>query len=285
MQTPKTRQAGVYLITNTVTGKVYVGSAENMAERMKKHLRLLKNNRHHSFKLQQDFNRFDAGTFTFKPLLICAVKDVLFFEQRAIDQLNAVEDGYNVAREAGAPMRGRKHTGATKDRMSKASRGKAKSVEHAKAIGDSRRGKPLSTKQREGIKRSWETRRLTPVSEETRKKISATSKGRPVSQKSKDALIARNKARLGVKTGPLDLSPEERQRRIDANKARTGTKLSPEVAVGAKASKQATWAARKAAGLHTRRWYLNRGLQVPGDSLTSNFNHDESAPLVATSEE
>lgn len=267
-------QPGVYRIRNLRTGKTYVGSSDDMADRCKRHLRLLHQGRHHSLKLQRSFDKHGEAAFEFKPLLVCAVKDLLFFEQRALDAFDAVRRGYNVAATAGAPMRGRTHTTRTKEKMSGASLGKKKAPEHAKAIGDGKRGEPLSARNRQGIKESWKTRRLVPVSEETRRRLSEAGTGRTVSEKSRKALIARNKARAGEVRGPMTLTPEGLQARIDANKARKGSKQNPDRAEEVRKSKQDAWAARKAAGLHTRRWYANRGLSVPGETPTTNPHND-----------
>ena len=160
-------------------------------------------------------------------------------------------------------MRGRKHSKETRNKMKRASLGKKKSAEHAKHIGDSHRGMKLSEENHERAKKAWEIRKSTPVSEETRRKLSEAGMGHPVSEKSRQALIARNKARKGIKTGPMSLTEEEHQRRIDANKARVGKIYEGEQKEDLKAKKQAAWAERKAKGLHTRRWYTNRGLEVP----------------------
>lgn len=278
-------QPGVYLIRNTRTGKTYVGSSDDMADRCRRHLRLLRRGRHHSLKLQRSFDKHGEDAFEFKPLLICAVKDLLFFEQRALDTFNAARQGYNIAATAGAPMRGRTHTTGTKEKMSGASLGKKKAPEHAKAIGDSRRGKKMSPAFCEAATQGWKKRRLTPVSEETRKKLSEAGAGRTVSEKSRQALIARNEARTGEVRGRMTLTPTGLRARIDANTARKGSKQNPDRTEEVRKSKQDAWAARKAAGLHTRRWYANRGLPVPVENLTTNPHNDGVANPTQLTEE
>ena len=276
---------GVYSIQNTMTGRTYIGSSENVKDRLTRHKRLLAHGKHHSRKLQKDYDLYGAKAFKAKILLICRKEDLLFFEQRAIRVFNSVNVGYNVAEIAGAPMRGRKHTDETKKKMSKASKGKKKSPEHAKHIGDVQRGKPLSPEHREKIKEAWKVRRLTPVSEETREKLSEAGKGRPVSPKSLARLIARNRSWKGKKRGPLNITEEQRQRQIASNKARKGSKQNPERAEEVKAGKQAKWAERKAKGLHTRRWYTNRGFQVPEEIATSESTTDGSTSPTSPTEE
>ena len=89
------------------------------------------------------------------------------------------------------------------------------------------------------------------VSEETRKKLADTSTGRPVSEKSRLALIERNKAGKG-ETRTLNLSDAERQRRVDANKARAGKPrkgMTPEQRAIHSEKLKAAWEARRAAGV------------------------------------
>ena len=268
-----TKQTGVFLIRNVVNGKLYVGSASKSFKlRWQNHLKLLKAGNHHSEKLQKDFDSYGKDSFEFEIALTCGPKNCLFYEQQFIDQLDVVHKGYNVSPHAGAPMRGRKHSKEAKQKMRAAGLGKKKSPEHAQHISEAKRGVPLSLKNCEGIKRSWKIRRLTPVSEETRNKLSEASLGRPVSEKSRQAIISRNKARKGIKTGPMNLTEEEHQRRIDANKARAGKVYEGEQKEDLKAKKQAAWAERKAKGLHTRRWYTNRGLEVPVELSTELDN-------------
>lgn len=268
---PPIAQSGVYTITNSVTGKVYVGSAQKFNVRWATHLRRLRKGTHHSWKLQRDFDLFGEAAFNFRPLLVCAVKDLALFEQRALVAYDAVASGYNVSSDVEAPMRGRKHSAETKEKIGAIHRGKPKSSEVRASMSLGHQGRVVSEETRAKIKKGWEQRRLTPVSDETRRKLSEAGKGRPVAEKSRQGLIAWNKAQAGTKRGPMNLSDEERQRHIDANKARAGKTYEGEQAEELKAKKQAAWAERKAKGLHTRRWYVARGLEVPSELSTSHL--------------
>ena len=57
---------GVYLITNTVTGKIYVGSSVCVDERWRHHKSRLERGIHHSPQLQKDYDAHGKDTFTFK---------------------------------------------------------------------------------------------------------------------------------------------------------------------------------------------------------------------------
>lgn len=55
----------VYRITNIQTQKSYVGITEDFGRRKRKHIKELKNNAHHSPKLQNAWNYYGADDFIF----------------------------------------------------------------------------------------------------------------------------------------------------------------------------------------------------------------------------
>lgn len=57
-------------------------------------------------------------------------------------------------------------------------------------------------------------------------------------------------------------------------KARAGKRYEGEEAEELKIKKQAAWAERKAKGLHTRRWYMNRGLEIPSETSIELDNRE-----------
>lgn len=56
---------GIYKITNIKNNKVYIGSTDNMERRILQHKNELNNNKHHSYKLQMDWNKYGENNFTF----------------------------------------------------------------------------------------------------------------------------------------------------------------------------------------------------------------------------
>jgi len=61
----KIKMTGIYRIVNIVTGKVYVGSAININKRWSIHKLRLKENKHHSIKLQNSVNKHGIDNFLF----------------------------------------------------------------------------------------------------------------------------------------------------------------------------------------------------------------------------
>ena len=58
--------AGIYIIQCKATGKVYVGSSENIEKRWLQHKYSLKKNTHHSKKLQNAWNKYGETEFEFQ---------------------------------------------------------------------------------------------------------------------------------------------------------------------------------------------------------------------------
>jgi group I intron endonuclease len=108
-------RVGAYGIQNTVTGKWYIGSSIVINERWTIHLRALRRKRHHSVKLQRSFDKHGESAFKFQVLLEHAREEINERENELIQQYDAVENGYCVAKEVkGGFMRGRKWPEATK---------------------------------------------------------------------------------------------------------------------------------------------------------------------------
>ena len=53
-----TKQMGIYKITNKINNKMYIGSSKNITGRWNYHIDDLFENKHHSYKLQKEFNEF-----------------------------------------------------------------------------------------------------------------------------------------------------------------------------------------------------------------------------------
>jgi group I intron endonuclease len=85
---------GVYKITNTVDGKVYIGSTfSSMKNRWRKHTIDLNRGNHHNHQLQNDWNLFGKSAFAFEVLEVINWTDGLRTfgerEQYWLDQYKA----------------------------------------------------------------------------------------------------------------------------------------------------------------------------------------------------
>lgn len=119
---------GVYQIRNLVTNDRYVGSAVDFARRRRDHFALLRRGRHHSVHLQRAYDKYGEAAFTFEVLAECDAKFALAAEQNL---LTAQAGSYNIARDACAPMSGRKHTPATREKIRRARTGAARPAHSA----------------------------------------------------------------------------------------------------------------------------------------------------------
>ena len=95
------RVNGIYKITNTKTGRFYIGRSEGkngFYMRWYHHRRLLRKNIHHCSYLQNSYNKYGESCFTFEVLEIKNYGDPLWnLESEYILNLKAMyfEDGYN----------------------------------------------------------------------------------------------------------------------------------------------------------------------------------------------
>ena len=102
-ETPK--QAGIFVITNTVNGKVLLGSSTNLHGPLNKHRFLLSHRSHFIKALQQDYDRFGPESFKFEIVEVIEQKDDPSFnlteeldllEQIWLEKLQPLgEHGYN----------------------------------------------------------------------------------------------------------------------------------------------------------------------------------------------
>lgn len=247
------KRSGIYEIRNTANGKRYIGSATDLRVRMNVHRSTLNSGEHHSRYLQAAWGKHGAGGFVFRTLLICAPRDLLMFEQRAID---VMRPEYNICRIAGNAL-GVKWTEEARAKCSERQRaapnfaGRKHTAETLALMVAAKTGRPSPTK---GMKRSPEAVAKTAAahrgmkrSDETRRKIAAKAIGRKRSAES----IERGAAKLrGV---PL---PEERRRHLLGNKHALGLKHTDEWKaaasarqIGVKRPKDAAYRAKIAAAL------------------------------------
>lgn len=65
------RQSGIYKITIKDSGRVYVGSSNNIYNRWKSHRSCLKMNKHHSTLLQRSYNKYGLDCCVFEVIEFC----------------------------------------------------------------------------------------------------------------------------------------------------------------------------------------------------------------------
>lgn len=154
---------GVYKITNIVNNKVYIGSSFNIKQRWNRHLNELRQNIHHSSKLQRSFNIHGKESFIFEIIEECDKNIIIEREQYWINSYDSYHSGYNEMIVVNYPMLGKNHSIKTKNKMSEAHKGKVLSKETKEKLRDLNLGKKIS--------------------QETKKKISKALKGKYTKEK------------------------------------------------------------------------------------------------------
>lgn len=152
----------VYVIQNRINNKIYLGSTFDLSTRINRHLNELKKNIHHSIALQRAYNKYGIDQFDFKIIKFCNKTDCRKIEQF---YLNVLNPEYNTSLSATAPMEGRKHTIATLDKF--------KSRVVLKGTDSPHYGKKHTLASRKKMSKSRTGLKRT---ENTRKKMSDTAK-------------------------------------------------------------------------------------------------------------
>ena len=91
-------KSGIYQIRNTVNGKLYIGSSQDIKFRWQCHVNDLRGRGHHSSYLQRSWNKYGKKCFEFEVLEYVAIESLIQREQFYLDTLNPV---YNTVKTAG----------------------------------------------------------------------------------------------------------------------------------------------------------------------------------------
>jgi len=211
-------ESGVYLIEHKSTGRKYIGSAVNIEKRWKQHRRQAENGKHHSRFFQRTWSKHGADSFAFKTLLLCDKKNLLMYEQAALDRYAPELNTLSVA----GSVLGYRHTEEAKKRMSEAAArnknftGHQHSEESRLRISQSRKGKGGGPRSPERLAKISAALKGRSIPKEVREKISESLKGKTQSLETIAKRVAKLKGRkmppgfgesvtrrmLGVKKSP-----------------------------------------------------------------------------------
>lgn len=173
---------GIYEIRNSLNGKVYVGSSNDIEGRWRTHKWALKNNRHHSKHLQRAYVKYGLDIFNFEVVeTVNDESELLIREQFYLDKRNSFDKtkGYNTCKEAGRncltgenhPRYGKKLTMEQRELMSSSlkkwfsenehpGKGKKRNDEVRKKMSLAKKGKVIGEKNNFfGKKHSVESRK------------------------------------------------------------------------------------------------------------------------------
>jgi group I intron endonuclease len=150
--------AGIYAITNTTNGKVYIGSTVDFERRWGRHKDDLRLNQHHNLHLQCSWNKYGKDIFEFGILEYLNNLDELHLAEIFWVDIYKEEgrDIYNIATPGKAPTLGLPVSKETRHKISEALKGVPKSEEHRRKLSKANMGKPNGML---GRKHSKESRR------------------------------------------------------------------------------------------------------------------------------
>jgi group I intron endonuclease len=137
--------SGIYLITNLINSKVYIGSAVRLKRRWIEHKNRLRSNTHHNQYLQRAWVKYGEENFKFEIIQHCDKESLAFIETSLIKWFQASDEkfGYNICDE-GRNRLGAKHSEETKRKIGAAHKGKKISPEHTEALKKALTGKKRS---------------------------------------------------------------------------------------------------------------------------------------------
>lgn len=134
---------GIYRITCTANGKIYIGQSKRLLKRINEHRSLLLHRRHTNLHMQGTWNKYGETSFVFDIIEICEYAVLTEREQYWLDTLQPFNaKGFNHMRIAEAPpsSKGVKRSLETRARLSAASKGRTKTPEQCKQMSEARKG-------------------------------------------------------------------------------------------------------------------------------------------------
>lgn len=118
---------GIYQIQSKVhSERIYIGSAVDIDDRWRCHLKDLKKDKHHARKLQRHYSKYNESDLYFTILCTCEKEQLIQFEQYFLDFYRPY---FNSSPTAGNCL-GVKHTDTTRKNMSNSHIGNTNAVGH-----------------------------------------------------------------------------------------------------------------------------------------------------------
>lgn len=147
------KKSGVYVISNNIDNRVYIGSAVNFYNRLKIHSQDLTKKKHANPHLQNFVNKYGIESLFFKILFICPKEYCIKMEQWCLD---STIEKFNIRTKAESNFgievkestrqklreinRGKKLSQETKDKLSEQAKGRKADPASIKKGADKRRG-------------------------------------------------------------------------------------------------------------------------------------------------
>lgn len=190
-------KSGIYKITNTKNGKLYIGSSAYINRRGTDHFYKLLKNTHANRHLQAAYNKYGKENFEFEIIQYCDSDKLIEREQFWIDWTRCCDPsvGYNKRKVAESNL-GIIASDDARARMSAAQKGIPKSEEHKaklrkpKLNTENMKGRKLTEEHLAALAASHVGRK---VSDEMKAHLSKLNTGKAMSEEAKQKLSTRNK--------------------------------------------------------------------------------------------
>lgn len=113
---------GIYKIYNVATNRCYVGQSRRVKKRIADHFALLRKGVHPNHVFQKEFDQYGRASFDWSLEVECeSVEELDMIEEAFLsgDAYFAERHLYNISNYAKTPMKGKKHSAATKELISR----------------------------------------------------------------------------------------------------------------------------------------------------------------------
>lgn len=196
-------KSGVYKIFMISSGKIYVGSSQDVFRRKREHFYTLKNHKHSNIYLQRNYNKYGIEDFVFEVLELCKIENLQEKENYYINLYNSTCDkiGFNLMPIAYS-SRGYKHSDESRERLKISQSKKVWKENQSKKQKEIWSKSEYKEKMSDIRKRQWEKdetiekRRKTFSSSEYRLKRSEASKKMWQDKHARENLVKERRERV-----------------------------------------------------------------------------------------
>lgn len=181
--------SGIYIITNLINNKYYIGSSKSVLDRLSWHKSHLKSRTHHNEHLQKSYNKYGKSYFTFELLEEYEDEKVLFsLENWWCNMLCTYNRDYGYNIQPINPLGIPSLSEETKIKISKANKGRKHSDDTKQKIGLSKLGNTYFKNKSHTVETKIKLKEINlgkVLLEETKEKIRQANLGKKQSEETK----------------------------------------------------------------------------------------------------
>jgi len=142
------QKSGIYIITNTVNDKMYIGSGVVLIRRYKAHVSTLTRGCHRNPHLTAFYKQHGLGVLEFSVLELCTPEEIADRETFYLNKYEAYKKGFNIIHAGGTPgSLGRVTSEETKRKIGAANSGRKWTEEQKQKLKEARKGRVMTKKQ------------------------------------------------------------------------------------------------------------------------------------------